>query len=195
MPASRRAEGVNSFAFAVGFQHLPKFRVERDAGEEIAHRRQHGVVGLAQFRAVTDRVEVADLAPGAVERFEGRLQCAESAPVIQFRRRQSATCRHRFDCGFRLPEGLGDVGLDMIGRELQPADVKRVVEEGMFHGRADEALAGRRSTPETKLQPLASTSNRSPSILSKWRWFRVTSGISKVAAVAAIQMSFWPTAA
>ena len=111
-------------ALAEGFECFPQRLIEWNAGEELSHFGQYRVMGVAQFGAVVDRVEMTDQAPSVVERFKAVVERGNGVRVGQCLGSICAACGNLVDCGLGIDQCFADVRLDVVGSEGGPADVK-----------------------------------------------------------------------
>jgi hypothetical protein len=89
-------------------------------------------VGFAQGGTVADGVEVAHLAPGQAQFAGGGLQAEQDVLEGQL---VAAQGLQRVEILLGGRQAGGEVGLDSVGRELAPADVKGGIEKRMVHAR------------------------------------------------------------
>ena len=122
-------QGRRVLRIGVGLDPLPQSIVQRDAGVELGHLGQHRIVGSAQGLAVAHGVKVPDPAPGHRKILGGAFKFEES--VFKGQRRRIKIARKGIDRLLRPAQRLADVGLDRLGNEARPAQVKIVFEEGM----------------------------------------------------------------
>jgi hypothetical protein len=113
----------------IGLDPLPQASVQRDAGIELGHVWQHRVVGGAQGLAVAHGIEMPDPAPGHREILGGTFEFEEG--VLKGQRRRIEVTRKGVYALLGSAQRLADVGLDRLGNETRPAQVKIVFEEGV----------------------------------------------------------------
>lgn len=133
MPPLVGVEVLEIDALSGGAESFPDSGVEGDICEELGDCGQHGVVGGSQFGAIGDAVEVADEAPGVIERLGGGLQGGERCLVVQRFIGLERFCEG-IDRALRSLQGVLDIGLNRCRAEGGPGDFKILCEEGMLHG-------------------------------------------------------------
>ena len=117
-------ELIDGGAFAKGFECFPKRLIEWYSGEELSNFGQYCVMGVAQLGAVVDRVEMANQAPGVVERFKAIVERGNGVFVGQCLGSIGAKSGNAIDCGLGIDQCFADVRLDVVGSEGGPADVE-----------------------------------------------------------------------